>query len=204
MSDNEGVSLPTWYARRARLESGLHLVSAHRGTEFADGETIHGGNGALWSTEASQNGLIRVLVSAATVPEAPATWFVSVDEFRENSPAANLVAYATDDFPPGTIINRYQFGSLGLSSDDQAGAVRWLRDLGLVHQIFVAPKWRRRDLGKLLLYTASAFHQANGWPGRLHGDGRRTELGQRFVANLDHPERITPLTETMPPMDPES
>ena len=202
MSMAEGSPLPTWYARRTQLSSGLHLVSAHRGHEFDDGQTIHEGREALWSTELSENGMIRVLVSPAVVPKAPPTWFVSVDEFRENPPAANLVAYSTDDFPPGTVINKYQFGSLGLSSEEQAGAVRWLRDIGLVHQIFVAPQWRRRDVGTLLIYAASAFHQANGWPGRLHGDGRRTELGQQFVARLDHPERITPLSETMPPMDP--
>jgi GNAT superfamily N-acetyltransferase len=177
------------------------LVSAFRGHEVADGETLHGGRPALWSTEAAENGLIRVTISPGAVPNAPSAWFVSVDEPRADPPAANLVAYVTDDFPPGTIINRYQFGSLGLSSDDQAGAIRWLWQYGLVHQVFVAPQWRRAGLGTVLVYTASAFHQANGWPGRLHSNGQRTELGERFATTLDHPGRIPPLEETMPPMD---
>lgn len=201
MSNGEPSSSPTWYARRSTLPSGLHLVSAHRGDEFEDGTTIHDGRPALWSTEATDAGLLRVVLS---VPDAPPAWFVSVDEARADPPAANLVAYVTDDFAPGTIINRYQFGSLGVPGDQQAGAVRWLRQYGLVHQIFVAPQWRRRQLGTVLLYAASAFHQANGWPGKLHGDGRRTELGQQFAAGLDHRQRIADLDETMPAMDPGS
>jgi hypothetical protein len=53
-----------------------------------------------------------------------------------------------------------------------------------------------------LLYTASAFHQAQGWPGKLHGDGRRTALGQALLGGIRHAHRASPLTETMPPMDP--
>jgi GNAT superfamily N-acetyltransferase len=192
---------PTWYVRRATLPSGLHLVSAHRGDEFPDGSTMHDGHPALWSTEPSENGLLRVIVAQASVPDAPSTWFVNVDEPRAMPPAANLVAYATDDFPAGTVVNKFQFGSLGLPSEEQAGAVRWFRD-GLVHQVFVAPKWRRKQLGTLLIYAASAFHQANGWQGKLHGDGRYTDLGNRFLENVPHAARIPQLTEPMPPMDP--
>lgn len=192
---------PTWYARRATLPSGLHLVSAHRGDEFPDGATMHDGRPALWTVEPSADGLLRFVVSPEAVSAAPPTWFVNVDEPRASPPAANLVAYATDDFLAGTIINQYQFGSLGLPGEEQAGAVRWFRD-GLVHQVFVAPAWRRRQLATLLVYAASAFHQANGWPGFLHDDGRHTELGDRFLAELPHSDRVTPATEIMPPMDP--
>lgn len=202
MSDDLQSAPPTWYARRSTLQSGLHLVSAHRGFEHADGTTMHGGRPALWSTERSELGLIRVIVAREAAPEAPNTWFVSVDEPRAEPPAANLVAYVTDDFPSGTIINRYQFGSLGIRGEDQAGAIRWFRDIGLKHQIFVAPQWRRNQLGTLLVYTASAFHQANGWPGRFHADGRRTELGEKFGGRFNHPERTVPLSELIPPMDP--
>jgi GNAT superfamily N-acetyltransferase len=196
--DPERPTRPTWYARRATLASGLHLVSAHQGDEAADGTTLHEGRPALWSTEPSDHGMIRL---ATTVPDAPPAWFVSVDEPRAMPPAANLVAYVTDDFPPGTVINRFRFGSLGLSNDDQAGAIRWFRQDGLIHQIFVAPVWRRHSLGTVLVYAASAFHQANGWGGRIHADGRRTEQGERFAVAFDHPGRVEERTETMPSMD---
>lgn len=202
MNTPDSPRTATWYARRSTLASGLHLVSAYRGDEFGDGETIYGGDPALWSTEPSAEGILRITVSPASVPEAPATWFVNVDEPRALPPAANLVAYATDAFPAGTVINKFQFGSLGIASEEQAGAIRWLRGDGRVHQVFVAEKWRRHQLGTLLIYAASAFHQANGWPAKLHGDGNRTAMGERFVESIPHPDRIAPLTRQMPPMDP--
>lgn len=52
-----------------------------------------------------------------------------------------------------------------------------------------------------MLYVADAFHQANGWSGKIHGDGRRTALGQMLTAGLRHPNRAKQLTEEMPPMD---
>jgi len=202
MSPEQPADSGTWYARRSTLASGLHLVSAHSGNEFPDGSTVHDGQAALWSTEASAEGIIRVAIAPAAAPQAPAAWFVSVDEPRAAPRATNLVAYVTDDFPPGTVINRFQFGSLGLANEEQAGAIRWFRDDGLIHQVFVAERWRRHRLGTVLLYAASAVHQANGWPGKLHGDGRRTALGEHFAATLPHPDRIAPLAERMPPMDP--
>ena len=56
-------------------------------------------------------------------------------------------------------------------------------------------------LGTVMIYSASAFHQAHGWAGVLHGDGRRTYVGDKFVAGLRHPQRYAPLVETQPPMD---
>jgi hypothetical protein len=79
--------------------------------------------------------------------------------------------------------------------------VRWYRN-GLVHQIFVAKDYRRMHLATILLYMAGAWHQANGWEGRIHGDGRRTELGEQLLATLNHPQRYAPLDQVMPPMDP--
>jgi hypothetical protein len=41
-----------------------------------------------------------------------------------------------------------------------------------------------------------------GWPGRLHADGRRTELGERLVKGIRRGDLPGPLTTLMPPMDP--
>lgn len=124
-----------------------------------------------------------------------------VDEARGQRPASNLVAFATDHSEPGTIVSRYTFATLGVDNNAQVGAVRWYRT-GLIHQIFAAPAWRRSGVATALLLTASAFHQANAWPGKLHADGRRTELGQRFAAAARYAHRVGELTETMPDMDP--
>jgi len=195
-----------WYRRLARLESGLWLAEAIEsdrhpdGTVAPDEETADSAvdGPVLWRTEPSEFGLLRVSLDA--IPGLPRVWFTFVDEPRGAPAAANLVAFATPAFPPGTVVSGYTFASAGVPNDQQAGAVRWYRD-GRIHQIFVAPDHRRQNVGTALLYAASAWHQASGWSGKLHADGRRTELGQRFAAGVRHPSRLQPLSETMPPMD---
>jgi GNAT superfamily N-acetyltransferase len=114
----------------------------------------------------------------------------------------NLVAFASDARPAGTVVNNYQFATMGVRSEEQAASVRWYPRDGLVHQIYVAPQWRRLLVGTKLLYAAGALHQSLGWTGKLHSDGRRTPAGDALTANLPHPIRIAALTETMPSMDP--
>jgi hypothetical protein len=68
--------------------------------------------------------------------------------------------------------------------------------------VYVTPDLRRSQLATKLVYAASAYHQFQGWPGRLHSDGRRTKLWDRFTAGLRHPSRIAPWTGYSRPMDP--
>ncbi len=197
-----------WYLRTGLLDSGLHRVTAYVDSRFADGKLVThidpaslAGVPQLWQTESIERGIVRVVLASTAAPGAPNLWFVNVDEPKSLPRATNLVAFATDHFRAGTVVDRYVFGSLGVSNDEQAGAVRWYRETGVIHQIFVAQQWRRQQVGTALLYTASAFHQTNGWPGRLQADGRRTELGERLAAALKHPDRVSPLSELMPSMD---
>lgn len=211
MADSAGRDgRPVWYVRDGLLDSGRWAVSAYAGPEHADGEVLAAGfspgdgRPVVWRTgpPAHEKGLLHVGYPVEAAPGAPPMWFVQLDEPRSRPPAAVLVAFATETFPPGTVVDRYAFATAGVHNDLQLGAVRWYRTMALVHQIFVSPGHRRRSVGTALLHAADAVHQANGWPGRLHSDGRRTELGEQFIAGLRYPQRFAPLAETMPPMDP--
>lgn len=197
-----------WHVHLRRLDSGIHEATAYLGPEHDDGELAEAdpaeldGRPFLWRTVEADRALIRIEVAESALRGAAPLWFVHVDEPKASPAATNLVAFPTDHLPAGTVVDRYRFATMGVHNDQQAGAVRWYPGTGAVHQIFVAEPWRRKGTATRLLYTASAFHHANGWPGRLHGDGRRTELGERLVASLHHPHRVAPLTEQMPPMDP--
>jgi GNAT superfamily N-acetyltransferase len=197
-----------WYLRRGRLTPTLWAVESRAGQEHDDGALVDPGtpgvDGAplLWRVEESDRGILRVALEPWVAPSAPACWFVLVPEPRASPPAVNLVAYADDRFPAGTVISNATFASARVPNDEQVAAVRWYPGTGLVHQIYVAPASRRNQVGTALLYTASAVHQAHGWQGHLHSDGRRTDIGQRFTAGLRHPGRIAPHTEVMPSMDP--
>ncbi len=193
------------YTRGTRLPSGIIPTTARMTDLESDGAIIESPDETwpvLWQTFASERGILRVEVADFVAPEAPALWFVQIDEPRSNPPATHLVAFANDARPAGTVVNHYQFATMGVHSDEQAGAVRWYPRDGLVHQVYVAPQWRRLQVGTLILYSAGAVHQSMGWSGRLHSDGRRTTAGDALTSHILHPVRIAPLSETMPDMDP--
>jgi hypothetical protein len=208
-----------WYHRRGR-DRGWWLVDCHFDDRIPDGHTVAAdtetaGLGDLgdlgdlddspriWSTAVDPAGRLRVTVDDWAAPGAPACWFVLlVPEGRERA-SATLVAYPTGHLDPGTVVSDAVFFGLPVRSSAQIAAIRWWRDDGCVDQVFVGPEHRRTHLATKIVYAASAVHQAHAWPGRLHSDGRRTDLGQRLVAGLRHPDRIAPWTARMPPMDPD-
>lgn len=202
MSKNSTVS----YVRDATLASGLLAVSGYVVDSGTDGGVVARaelppGAERLWATRESARGLLTIDLEHASIPEAPVLWFVIIPEPRASPPATNLVAFAGDQLEAGTVINNYMFATMGVENSAQAGAVRWYPQTGVVHQVYVAQEWRRKQVGTAVLYAASAFHQANGWPGNLHSDGRRTAIGELFVAGLRHPQRITARDAELPPMD---
>ena len=205
MPEPVDVSHSLAYARLHKVSPDVWEITA-RITELADGTIAeHDDEDAplAFSTHASDRGILRIALADWATPLAPPLWFVLVDEKRSTPHAVNLVAFADNSIPAGTVISHYQFATLGIRNETQAGAVRWYPDGGLVHQIFVAQQWRRHQVATHLLYAAEALHQSHAWPGRLNGDGRRTDLGEQLIAGLAaYPSRFLPLAETMPPMDP--
>jgi hypothetical protein len=155
----------------------------------------------LWRTDLDGEGRPHLWINPAAVPEAPELWFVALPEFGLARPAMTLVGFEQPVLPAGVVVGDGVFFHLPVRSSDQAAAIRWWRDEGVVDQVFVGDGYRRRHAATLMIYAASAYHQMHGWPGRLHSDGRYTRLGQQLVAGLRHPDRIARLERLMPPMD---
>ncbi len=141
------------------------------------------------------------MVSPTAAPSAAASWFVAIREQQDNRPRITLVAFATSHLPDGTIVSDAAFVTMPLDSSKQAAAIRWWADTAIVDEIYVQAEHRRTHLGSKLIYTASGYHQQHGWPDRLHSDDRRTDLGQRFVVGLRHPQRIASWQQVSAPMD---
>jgi GNAT superfamily N-acetyltransferase len=192
------------YVRGEPISDGVWATTARMTDAGIDGgydQEADVGWPILWQTFPSERGILRVDVAPVVAPEAPAVWFVLIHEPKAEPAATNLVGFVGDALPPGTVVGRYQFATMGVRSEEQVAAVRWYPRDGLVHQVYVAPAWRRQQLGSLILYTAGAVHQSMGWSGKLHSDGRRTTAGDALTSNILHPVRIAPLSESMPDMD---
>lgn len=197
--------LPNVVHRRVRkLDNDLWELDGWLTNDFPDGTEIDTPQDdwiRSWTTRESQRGLIEVAFGRFRTPGLENVWFVSVDEPRAEPAATNLVAFVGDQLPAGTVVSRYTFATMGVHNNQQAGAVRWYPETGLVHEVYVAPEWRRLQLATRLLYTANAINLAKGSSSRLHGDGRRTQLGEFLALASLVPGRFGALKETMPSMD---
>ena len=84
---------------------------------------------------------------------------------------------------------------------EQAGAIRWWYEDGVIDQVFVQPDFRRRGVATELIYAVGAWQALHGHPVNIRSDHRRTELGQHFEAGTQFPSRFMAITEVSPPMD---
>jgi GNAT superfamily N-acetyltransferase len=145
----------------------------------------------------------RVYRVEIALPRAPLLWYVEVPDPTVRPAANTLIAFSDARFAEGTVVSADHARRLGVDGARQVAALRWWPGTGLVHQIYVAPERRRRGVGGKLVRAAFGIQAARGLPS-LHGDGRRTELGEAWRTGL-HPAtaaRMAPLTEVMPPMTP--
>ena len=197
---------PSWYVRSGALTHRRWQVRCHVHDRHPDGEVIAEPGQLhdtflLWDADLDADGRPVLSLNPAVAPGAPNVWFVHLDEPHADPPATLLVAFATDHLPAGTVVPDPVFFHMPVRSADQVGAIRWWQGEAVVDQLFVRKDHRRNHVGTVLVYAASAFHQFNGWNGRLHSDGRRTTLGEALVTGLRHPDRIAKLDKLMPPMD---
>jgi GNAT superfamily N-acetyltransferase len=137
------------------------------------------------------------------LPDAPLLWYVELTEPDADPPATTLVAFSDARYADGRLLSQADARSARIGGAGQVGAIRWWPATGLVHQIYVGPTHRRRGVGRKLAQAAFAVQAARGLPA-VHGDGRRTELGERWRQAL--PEavaaRMAPWTHRLPPMTP--
>jgi GNAT superfamily N-acetyltransferase len=133
---------------------------------------------------------------------APDLCFVLSSEPRATPPALTLLAFS-GPAPDGTVLTSDEAAAQGLEPATQVAAVRWFPSNGLVHQVYVAPSWRRRQVASKLLSVADLISATHDWP-LLHGGAERTELGDLLVTNAHGywRSRLAPRTKVMPPMTP--
>jgi hypothetical protein len=197
-----------WYHRQAPLPGGRWRVRCIFSDHHPDGTSVTdpgdiGDAYVLWTADLDDEGRPVVLVNETAIAGAPSMWFVGLPEPAAAPPAMTLVGFDHELVAPGTVLTDPAFFYLPVRNDEQVGAIRWWSEEAVVDQVYVSEPHRRTRAATALIYAASAYHQLQGWPGRLHSDGRRTSLGEQLVAGLRHPGRIAPRRELRDPMDPD-
>lgn len=193
-------------------ESGLTRVRAYRVADIDDGKKFDIDKEPLdpladtctlaWEANTAKNHII-ITRSHLIAPDTQHMWFVRMDSRRQGGDSTHaVVAFATDHFTDGTIINEMEFVLLPVHNEDQVGAITWNRTNGEIEQLYVSPELRRQNIAQRLINAAAAVHHTHRWPGVMHASGKRTALGQQFVLSLQNPLRISRHSELSPPMDP--
>lgn len=192
----------------------LYLDDRHPDTAVID----HPGPEAEVLADPSVSGYVRfrapgghIRVTEAKIPDgaaggivagAPELCYVVVGEPEASPPAVQLIAFS-GPAPDGAVLSPDQATQLRLRSEQQVAAVRWFPGSGVVHQVYVAPEWRRRRVASKLLTAAELVGRAHGWQ-PVHGSGERTALGEELVMHAPGywRSRVVPQTTVMPPMTP--
>jgi GNAT superfamily N-acetyltransferase len=145
----------------------------------------------------------RVHRVEVALPGAPLLWYVELPEPTSRPAAITLVAFSDVRFAEGAVVDGDRARRAGADGARQVAALRWWPGTGLVHQVYVAAAHRRRGIGNKLIRAGFGIQAARGLP-PLHGDGRRTELGEEWRNGLHAAvaARMAPLSEVMPPMTP--
>ena len=195
-----------WWARfRSLEEPGTEVLTAVVSDAFPAGSVVDqpdAGRPPGWMVSATvRSGCVRGLDLARS--GLPLLWFVEVAEPAQPEPAATLIAFSDPRFPGGSVLDPEEAQHAGVDGDAQVGALRWWTATGVVHQLYVAPQHRRRGIGAALGVGAFALQAVRGGPD-LHGNGRRTEMGEVWRERL-HPavrHYFAPWTERAAPMTP--
>ncbi|MBB3676050.1 hypothetical protein [Modestobacter versicolor] len=196
-----------WFARcpvaREAGRPGEQVLTAVLSAEFPAGTVVdlpddRRPTGWQVAVRSAPGGDRPQLVEVA-LPEAPLLWYVALPEPE----ATTLVAFSDERHPEGTVLDLEQAQAAGVAGEQQVAAVRWWSATGLVHQVYVQPASRRRGVAGKLVLAAFGVQAARGLPA-VHGDGRRTELGEQWRAGLPGhvADRMAPWTEHVRPMTP--
>jgi GNAT superfamily N-acetyltransferase len=136
---------------------------------------------------------------AVALPDAPLLWYVELPE--PGTGATTLVAFSDARYAEGAVLDADTARLAGVAGDQQVAALRWWPGTGLTHQLYVAAEHRRRGVGRKLVQAAFGIQAARGLPA-LHGDGRRTELGEQWRLGLPGAvaSRMAARSDHLPPM----
>jgi GNAT superfamily N-acetyltransferase len=134
---------------------------------------------------------------------APLLWYVELPDPGAAPAAATLLAFSDPRHPEGTVLTADRARADGVSSGEQVAALRWWTASGVVHQLYVAPAQRRRGVATKLSHVAYGLQMARGLP-PLHGDGRRTDDGERWRRGVPAyaAARMAPWSQRLPSMTP--
>jgi GNAT superfamily N-acetyltransferase len=200
------TSFPVWFARTPGPGPGMHLACVmgdeHPYRHVIDLDDLPPLASVLYRADYGADGeMTKVAIDPAFAAGAVDLWYSEIPEPEADPPATNLVAFATGEWPDGTIVGPEEREDADTDLRAQAAALRWWTGTGQVHQIYVIPHMRRRGIGSKLVLAGAALTVGRRWPS-LWSNGDLTDLGSSWISASVWSPRVAPRTSVMPPMTP--
>jgi hypothetical protein len=194
-----------WFARRPGPDGSMELTAVlgdgHPYRSVVDAEPGPKDVVLYRSFYRPDGTMTRAVVDPAITPRAPGLWYLEWPESELDPPATNLIAFATPEFADGTIVDGERWEALGADVREQVAALRWWTRTGQVHQVYVAPQWRRCGIGNKIVLVGAASTIGRRWPSLWSG-GETTDLGEAWVRPAVWGTRVAPRSRRIPPMTP--
>lgn len=206
MSFDATAGFPVWFARTPSSDPGMRLACV-MGEEHPYRHVIDVAEDAplasvLYRADYGPDGeMTRVTIEPDFAQGAVDLWYSELPEPEADPPATNLLAFATAEWPDGTIVRSDELEEAGADLRAQAAALRWWTGTGQVHQIYVIPHMRRRGIGSKLVLAGAALTVGRRWPS-LWSNGDLTDLGDSWISASVWARRVAPRTSVVPPMTP--
>lgn len=200
------TSFPVWFARTPDPGPGMHLACVmgeqHPNRHVVQVDDVPPDATVLYEADYAADGdMTRVVIAPAFSAGAVDLWYCEIPEPEADSPATNLVAFATGEWPDGTIVGPKEREEAETDVRAQVAALRWWTGTGQVHQIYVIPHMRRRGIGSKLVLAGAALTVGRRWPS-LWSSGDLTDLGDSWITASVWAPRVAPRTRVVPPMTP--
>lgn len=198
-----------WFWQKQRLSAEWFEVYSYTTNEFPhpylSRSTKQPSNAEPWSwSSVDDNNRLIVHVPTYHIPNAIPMWYALIREYGELKQSQTLVAFDTDHYPDGTVVEVSELQQRGFDPSfmaNRVAAIKWGFGDPHVEQIFVIEKYRRRRMSVKLINVADIVNLAGNWGGFIYGGDQVTAMGEQLGLAWAGSARLRPVEVHLSPMN---
>jgi len=198
-----------WFWQKQRLSAEWFEVYSFTTDEFPrpylSRSTTKPTNAEPWSwSSVDDNNRLVVHVPTSHIPNAIPMWYALIREYGALKQSQTLVAFDTDHYPDGTVVEVSELQQRGFDPSfmaNRVAAIRWGFGDPHLEQIFVIEKYRRRRMSVKLINVADVVNTAGNWGGFIYGGDQVTAMGEQLGLAWAGSARLRPVEVHLSPMN---
>lgn len=195
-----------WFWQKSRLSADWFEVYSYTTDEYPHPyltrKTNPPTNAEPWSwSSIDENNRLVVHLPNDHIPDAPPMWYVLIREYGMARQTQTLVAFDTDHYPDGTVLEIDELKRKGFEPSFMAkriAALKWGFGDPHMEQLFVAETHRRKRISIKLINVADIVNVAGNWGGFIYGGDQVTDMGAQLGEAWSGSTRLMPTTVLFP------